>query len=120
MENIYSTLRWRVTRRRAIERDGGRCTVSRLLGGACAPGSPHVHHIVPLDEGGAEYDLDNLGTACASHHPMWEALRAILVRKILGLDERPLRCPHRHRSREAREVCERRLARARSRETVAA
>lgn len=120
MENIYSTLRWRVTRRRAIERDGSRCTVSRLLGGSCAPGPLHVHHIVPISEGGPEYDLDNVGTACAAHHPMWESLRRILVRRMLGEDERPVRCPHQHRSREAREVCERRLARQRERETVAA
>lgn len=121
MENIYSTLRWRMTRRRAIERDEGRCTVSRLLGGACAPGPLHAHHIVPVGEGGAPFELDNVGTTCAAHHPQWEALRRLLVRKLLGLDERrPVACPHSHRSAEARRICEARLARQRERETVAA
>lgn len=119
MENIYGTLRWRVTASRAKARDGHRCTVARLLGGACSPGSLHAHHIVPVGEGGAAYDVDNVGTTCASHHPQWEALRRLLVRKLLGLDERPARCPHAHRSREAREICERRLARAREQEIAA-
>lgn len=122
MENVYSTLRWRITRRRALERDGHRCTVSRLLGGVCSDGPLHAHHIVPVGEGGQAFDLDNVGTTCAAHHPQWEALRRLLVRKLLGLDaeDRPPRCPHAHRSREAREICERRLARARERELAAA
>lgn len=120
MAGIYNTLRWRLTRSRAIARDGGRCTVSRLLGGKCADGPLHAHHIVPIADGGDAYDLDNVATTCASHHPMWEALRRLLVTKLLGTDEPETapRCPHAHRSREARMECERRMARRRTRQLV--
>lgn len=108
MESIYDTLRWRATRARALRRDANSCTVSRLLGGDCS-GVLHAHHIVPVAEGGAPFDLDNVGTVCASHHPAWEALRRTLVSRRREPD--PPRCPHEHRTREARELCERRLAR---------
>jgi len=75
----YSSAEWRALREIAIARDAGRCTVSRLLGGRCSSGSPHVHHIEALEDGGAPFDLDNLATVCASHHPSWEALRRKLV-----------------------------------------
>lgn len=105
--NLYSSLRWRAARSRALARDGHRCTVSRLLGGECT-GRLHVHHIVAVSEGGEEFDLANLGTACAAHHPLWESLRRVLVRRLTA--EAP-RCPHHHASAEARRICERRLAR---------
>jgi 5-methylcytosine-specific restriction endonuclease McrA len=108
---IYHTLRWRLTRSRALERDGHRCTVSQLLGGPCSGGPLHAHHIVPVSEGGAAYDLDNVGTSCSSHHPMWEALRRTLVRRLAAASAPPPRCPHQHRSAEARRICEARLAR---------
>ena len=105
--SIYTSPRWLAARERALARDGERCTVSRLLGGRCG-GTLHVHHIVPLADGGAPFDLDNLGTSCARHHPRWEALR----RAVLGGRERARRrCPHRHTSREARRQCEARLNR---------
>lgn len=118
MDSLYHTFRWRATRSRALARDGHRCTVSRLLGGRCSPGPLHAHHIVPVSDGGAAYDVDNVGTSCAAHHPRWEALRRRLVaEQQTGL---PVpRCPHRHRSREARQICERRLARAVEREYAA-
>lgn len=110
MTALYSTLRWRVARRRALERDGNRCTIGRLTGEPCSGASLHVHHIVPVGDGGALFDLDNLGTTCASHHPRWEAIR----RTLLGLESpRPVRCPHKHRTAEGRRICEARLARAR-------
>ena len=106
-ENVYTSPRWLHARERALARDGERCTVSRLLGGRCG-GTLHVHHIVPLAEGGAPYDLDNLGTSCAPHHPTWEALR----RQLTTVRSRSWRrCPHRHTSREARRQCEARLNR---------
>jgi hypothetical protein len=107
---IYNTLRWRAARTRALERDGRRCTVSRLLGGPCSAGPLHVHHVEPVADGGDPYALDNLGTVCSSHHPQWEALRRLLVRRR---SEPPVRCPHRHRTAEARRICEARLARDR-------
>lgn len=111
MDALYSTLRWATVRARALERDQGRCTVSRLLGGPCATGEPlHAHHIVPVSEGGAAFDLENVATTCEVHHPMWEALRRQLVVRLLAP---PPRCRHQHRSAEARRICERRLARDR-------
>lgn len=107
MEPIYHTDRWRSVRELALRRDAGRCTVSRLLGGRCS-GTLHVHHVVAVADGGEPYDLDNLGTACAGHHPMWEALRRQIVRRLL---EPIPRCPHEHRSADARRQCEARMAR---------
>lgn len=76
---IYNTKEWREISRAAIARDQNRCTVARLLGGPCK-GGLHGHHIVPVAEGGDPYDLDNVGTACAGHHPVWEAARRAIVR----------------------------------------
>lgn len=111
MERIYNTLFWRIIRERAFERDGNRCTVSRLLGGDCSPGPLHAHHIVAVDEGGSPFDLDNVGTTCAAHHPVWESLRRLLVRRMMQPEPR---CRHYHRTREAREICERRMSRHRN------
>lgn len=108
--NPYETTLWDEARTAALERDGGRCTVARLLGGRCV-GLLHVHHIHAVSEGGPPFDLDNLGTACAAHHPMWEALRRILVDRLFPRPAPPPRCPHRHVTAEARETCERQLAR---------
>ena len=99
---FYSTAQWRMLREAARERDDNRCTVARLLGGYCH-GTLHVHHI---DRAGDLLDLDNLGTVCAHHHPRWEALRRAIVE---GREQPRRRCRHRHRTREARELCERRL-----------
>lgn len=118
MEHIYSTLRWRnYTRPAAIARDAGRCTVSRLLGGDCSPGPLHAHHILAIADGGEPYDVDNVGTTCAAHHPMWEALRRQLVRHMTPAP--PPRCPHVHRSAEARRICEARLERQHARAVAA-
>lgn len=106
---VYNTPDWRGAVVLVRERDEGRCTVCRLLGGPCS-GRLHVHHIVPLEEGGAKFDLDNLGTVCARHHPMWESLRRELVRRLTAAPEIP-RCPHPHRTAEARQQCEARMAR---------
>ena len=110
---IYNTLLWQLARRRALSRDGSRCTVARLLGGECSP-SLDVHHIRPVSEGGAPFDQENLATVCDSHHPIWEALR----RRLLAALEppappAPVRCRHIHRTAEGRRACEARLARQR-------
>jgi 5-methylcytosine-specific restriction endonuclease McrA len=93
---------WPAAREAAIERDGARCTVSLLIGGECSP-TLHVHHVVPRSEGGSD-ELENLLTACASHHPMLEALRRYVLAK-----RKPRRCGHYHRYRMGREECERRM-----------
>lgn len=109
--SLYSTALWQIARRRALKRDGNRCSVQRLLGGACTA-TLHVHHLVPVEDGGDLYSQDNLVTACSRHHPMLEALR----RHVLAEVRNPSvpRCPHQHRSAEARRICERRMARERA------
>jgi hypothetical protein len=103
---IYRTPEWASARDAALARDNERCTVSRLFGGDCHS-VLHVHHVTPVAEGGAPYELDNLLTTCASHHPMLEGMRRYVLRK-----RAPRRCPHNHRYPHAREECERRLAEA--------
>lgn len=107
MGAIYSTLRWKAARSRALSRDGHRCTIGRYFLGEPCSGPLHVHHIHAVSDGGAPFDLDNLGTSCEKHHPKWEALCRALRRE----PELP-RCSHYHRSAEGRRQCEARLARA--------
>ena len=53
---------WARLRRAALDRDGWRCT-------RCgAPGELEIHHVQPLDRGGAGLDLGNLRTVCRSCH----------------------------------------------------
>ena len=53
---------WAATRRRAFERDGYRCT-------RCGrPGALEADHVIPLEKGGAEYDLSNIATLCRRCH----------------------------------------------------
>ncbi len=106
MANLYQTAEWAHARDAALSRDGRRCTVSRLFGGDCHP-VLHAHHVIPVSDGGAPYELDNLLTACASHHPMLEAMRRYVLRK-----RQPRRCRHNHRYDHARRECERRLSEA--------
>lgn len=81
------------------------CIVEHLLGAAAGPcsGLIHHHHVDPLDEDSRTVQV------CQSHHPrVHKALRA-----LTGSPERARkRCRHTHRTREAREACERRMARA--------
>ena len=54
--------RWRVVRRRVLDRDGWRCK-------KCGrPGRLECHHIVRLADGGARYDPDNLEIRCYDCH----------------------------------------------------
>jgi hypothetical protein len=88
------TRRWR-----ALPRE--RCAVFELIGGACS-GPISLHHIIPLSAGGD--DDGPVVQVCQAHHPMLEALCRRVYRPV-----EPRRCPHHHRTREAREACERRL-----------
>ncbi len=105
MDEFLSSKTWSDVRLRALERDKHSCTVAALLGGPCR-GRLHVHHIQPRAERpDLALALDNLGTSCAAHHAAWEGLRRQLE-KMAGVR----RCPHQHRSAEARALCERRLS----------
>lgn len=77
------------------------CAAADLLPTPCA-GPLHRHHVYPISRGGDE--LGRTVILCARHHPSVEAI----ARRLL--EPRPRRCPHRHRTREAREACERRLS----------
>lgn len=101
MSRVYDTHLWAEARARTLARDGGRCTVARLIGGECHP-TLDVHHLIPVDEGGALYDDANLLTCCKSHHQLLHRLRRLL----LDGEERPWRCPHKHPTAEGRRACE--------------
>lgn len=54
--------RWARARRAVLDRDGWRCT-------KCGrPGRLEVHHVTPLRDGGAAFDLANLVTLCRDCH----------------------------------------------------
>lgn len=100
---------WDEVRARVIARDGSRCTVGWLLGGACSE-VLDVDHLVPRAEGGLDVP-ENLITVCHRHHPMREAIRREVLRRR-GWK----RCPHKpgtHIYPGAREACERNLNRDR-------
>ena len=88
----YNTRVWR-----DLPRDY--CVVDLLFGEAVGPcsGLIHHHHVDPEDPTSRTVQV------CASHHPR--------VHAVLRFLERPRvrRCPHIHRTPEAREACERRL-----------
>jgi len=110
-DRFYTSAEWLAAREVVLARDGSRCSVARLLGGRCR-GVLHVNHILPRSERpDLALDPDNLGTACASHHPAWEALvRALRRRPQLNLAALPP-CRHRHPYPEGRRQCERRRRR---------
>ena len=105
LDTFLSSPEWVDARDGARARDGNRCSVGRLLGGPCR-GVLHVNHIVPRrDRPELALDPDNLGTCCASHHPMWEAFARTI--RLLRLEELPP-CRHFHPYREGRIQCDRR------------
>lgn len=91
---VYNTQDWR-----ELPRDG-ECAVAYLFGDSVGPchGAIDRHHVDPPNERSIQ--------VCHRHHPMLEAAR----RRVVAKPEWK-RCPHTHRSREARESCERRLNR---------
>lgn len=80
---VRNSKRWKVVQAQALDRDGRRCTYGlepgdrgtrHYPGGRC----PVVvglqgHHRVPIEDGGAPFDLDNVRTACATHHARLDA-----------------------------------------------
>ena len=54
--------RWRRLRRRALDRDNWRCTRCE------SPLDLEMHHLIPLDEGGDPYALDNVAMQCSDCH----------------------------------------------------
>ena len=64
--------RWWKIRKRVIHRDRYKCLMCKIkVDDKCYPSWDHaatVDHIVPLSQGGAPYDLDNLQTLCLKCH----------------------------------------------------
>ena len=98
----YSTSDWKHLAALAKERDGHRCSVSRILGGLCTD-TLHAHHLIPIRDGGDPLpDLDGVITTCSAHHPTLEALRRFVVERR----ERKIPpCRHQHRYDHARRMC---------------
>lgn len=57
----YGTPEWRQVRPQVLARDEHRC---QIRGPRCATTATEVDHTIPLDEGGAPFDLTNLRAAC--------------------------------------------------------
>lgn len=53
--------RWERVRRACLDRDGWRCQ-------HCGRYGNEADHIVPLEQGGAPYDLENTQTLCKTCH----------------------------------------------------
>lgn len=59
-KNIYNTARWRHTRRKQLNREP--------LCRQCGRIATDVDHIVPIEDGGPTWSLDNLQSLCRTHH----------------------------------------------------
>ena len=59
--DFTSTAQWRRVRRQVLERDGHQC---RIRGPKCRGTATDVDHVVPVPDGGATYDPNNLRAAC--------------------------------------------------------
>ena len=57
-----NSARWQQARALARQRDGNRCVYCG------STNKLQVHHKIPLDAGGPEFELDNLETVCVSCH----------------------------------------------------
>jgi len=67
-QQYLSRARWQKIRAIARARDRNTC---QHADGTCTA-TLMVHHIVPVNEGGAPYDLANLITLCGRHHHQLE------------------------------------------------
>jgi 5-methylcytosine-specific restriction endonuclease McrA len=67
---ILTSSQWQKARKAVKARDGERCQLDE--DGTCH-GRLEVHHRVPVREGGAPFDLDNLLVVCRGHHEQIEA-----------------------------------------------
>lgn len=102
MSALYATKPWRELRSRVLSTDAD-CYLSGIAGDC--RGDLLVHHVIPVSDGGPEIPGDDgVRVLCKRHHSM---LHGFLRRQASWK-----RCPHQHRSLEARRLCEERLNRA--------
>ena len=78
---------WQAIRPSILERDGHVC---RIAGPRCKTAATEVDHIVPLSEGGARLDPDNLRAACKTCNAGRQNRRIAELAKAL---QRPLTPP---------------------------
>ena len=70
-ETLYSSRKWRKFRQSILAEQGGCCE-------ACGNVQPdrllHIDHIIPIVDGGAKWDIDNLQVLCKRCHgaKTWE------------------------------------------------
>jgi 5-methylcytosine-specific restriction protein A len=65
---IYRDPRWAVAKAKALARDRHRCV-------DCLQPTNQVDHVLPLREGGAPFDLQNLASRCPSCHGLADSRR---------------------------------------------
>lgn len=65
--SFYAGLPWRMTRRSKLFADP-LCEYVLEDGSTCDHVAEHVHHIVPIEDGGPRRDPKNLMSLCHSHH----------------------------------------------------
>ena len=60
---MYGSKRWKRLRRAVLRRDGYRCQACKKLAGRA-----EIDHVMPVEDGGAEWDMANLQTLCRDCH----------------------------------------------------
>lgn len=97
--SLYQTKPWREFRAEVLS-DCSECYLSGLAGDCY--GRLHVHHNLPLSEGGEAFPpRDGVTVLCHRHHRMVHGMR--------NRSKRWKTCSHNHRYRWARDLCEQRL-----------
>jgi 5-methylcytosine-specific restriction endonuclease McrA len=66
-KSFYDTLAWRMSRREQLFREP-LCEYKLDDGTTCGVVADSVHHITPIEDGGARRDKANLMSVCRSHH----------------------------------------------------
>lgn len=62
-DRFYKSWRWQTVRAAILERDGYRC---RVNDSKCTLDATAVDHVVPIDDGGARLDPENLRASCGN------------------------------------------------------
>ncbi len=77
----YFVITWRQVRYRTLRRDGWRCV-------KCESRAREVDHIIPLAQGGSEFDVDNCQSLCRACH-MQKTIREMQERMARRVKEKP-------------------------------
>lgn len=88
----YNTARWRRVRLDVLERDQHECQVG--LHGVCTGTADVVDHVVPIADGGAVYDMENLRAACRACNSTLGGITGLRRRELLVVGEPCPTCGH--------------------------